>query len=475
MSEESKVIINPSYLSNIAEAIRTKLGVTTSYKLSAMPAAINTISNPDIPAAFITRSTFPATYTNSAASFVRGFRGISTLTSVSFAEAKTIDNYAFFSCTSLVSINLPKCETVNNCAFGRYTVTTSTSTSVDTKLGVNALNNKYSASANNTGSAVSYTYTNNTGHDGTFLLACTRTYTSGYPSMTCTTNGSWLYSRTNYGGLFIAELASGKKMSVTADSKAHFQVHEIGTNLTGLTCTNVSLSYSRGTTVSANAVVTNGEKDALYVAYTACCCYFNTLSEVASGNVPAITVTNCNKSQVGLLQNASGTMLNNGHWNMITATCTPNAATNKIQASMKYTDGGPSDDWGAAQVFKFTKTITTTYDLPGLSKISDVSLPKCKVIGTSAFNGCTGISTLSLPSCTTISNSAFYGCSALKSLYLAGSSVPALANSSVFLKTPLMDSTITGTFGKIYVPASLSATYKTAANWSYMSARINSI
>lgn len=52
----------------------------------------------------------------------------------------------------------------------------------------------------------------------------------------------------------------------------------------------------------------------------------------------------------------------------------------------------------------------------GLS-VEKFSLPKCKVVGMSAFCSCKSISELSLPECTTISGSAIYSCSSLKTLY----------------------------------------------------------
>jgi hypothetical protein len=55
------------------------------------------------------------------------------------------------------------------------------------------------------------------------------------------------------------------------------------------------------------------------------------------------------------------------------------------------------------------------------------------------------------------------------------SSVCVLSDRYAFGGTPLSSSSLTGTFGSIYVPASLYNAYKTAANWSFYSARFVSV
>ena len=53
--------------------------------------------------------------------------------------------------------------------------------------------------------------------------------------------------------------------------------------------------------------------------------------------------------------------------------------------------------------------------------------------------------------------------------------IVSLGNKNAFYNTPMSKSTYTGSFGSIYVPASLVNSYKTATNWSTYSARITSI
>ena len=60
----------------------------------------------------------------------------------------------------------------------------------------------------------------------------------------------------------------------------------------------------------------------------------------------------------------------------------------------------------------------------------------------------------------------------LESLYLLGSGVKALRNTTVFTSTPISTYTTSlGHNGSIFVPASLLTSYKAAANWSVYSAR----
>lgn len=103
--------------------------------------------------------------------------------------------------------------------------------------------------------------------------------------------------------------------------------------------------------------------------------------------------------------------------------------------------------------------------------ISYVYLPKAKLIGSNAFSSCKRLATVSLPACTTISSSAFVQCSALMSLYLFGTTYITL-NSLAFRSTPLSTSTLTGSFGSIFVRESMLSSYKTRAGWSYFSNRI---
>ena len=111
------------------------------------------------------------------------------------------------------------------------------------------------------------------------------------------------------------------------------------------------------------------------------------------------------------------------------------------------------------------------YAFYSASKLKTVKAATCSIIGSHAFQACKVLSEVSFPACKSISAQAFNGCSSLTKVYLMSNAVCALANSNAFNITPIVNSTYTGTFGSIYVPASLLNSYKTATNWSYFSNR----
>jgi hypothetical protein len=74
-----------------------------------------------------------------------------------------------------------------------------------------------------------------------------------------------------------------------------------------------------------------------------------------------------------------------------------------------------------------------------------------------------------------IYSSAFASCSKLTNLTLRYSFVVTLSNINAFTKTPMSLSTLTGSFGSIYVPASLVSAYKVATNWATYADRITVI
>ena len=152
------------------------------------------------------------------------------------------------------------------------------------------------------------------------------------------------------------------------------------------------------------------------------------------------------------------------------------------------------------------------YAFYGCTQLKTISFPKCKSIGAMAFGasavyntGCKLISA-NFPVCTSIRNSAFflcsyltsvtfgfniassyttveaniygdafYRCSKLTTLELYYPSVVTLQNANAFYLTPMSLSSYTGSFGSIYVPASLVSAYKSATNWAAYADRITAI
>ena len=106
------------------------------------------------------------------------------------------------------------------------------------------------------------------------------------------------------------------------------------------------------------------------------------------------------------------------------------------------------------------------------NSMNSTSFPKVQTIFTSAFKACAKLTTISMPSVKAIYSHAFSGCTRLISLYITNSSLCTLSNSNAFTSTPIGGySTSAGTYGSIYVPASLLTSYKTATNWAYFSSR----
>lgn len=106
------------------------------------------------------------------------------------------------------------------------------------------------------------------------------------------------------------------------------------------------------------------------------------------------------------------------------------------------------------------------------SRLTSIVFPSLKEVNPYTFAYCSSLAVASFPACTGIFSGAFYRCLNLKSLYLTGSSLCKLSKSDAFYSTPIYGySTSAGTYGSIYVPASLLASYKAATNWAYFSSR----
>ena len=115
------------------------------------------------------------------------------------------------------------------------------------------------------------------------------------------------------------------------------------------------------------------------------------------------------------------------------------------------------------------------YTFANCSSLTSVNLPVCSYVGDCAFSKCTSLTSINLPVCSYVGGSAFRGCSSLTSVKLGYSQVVKLSNANVFTSTPMSNSTYTGSFGSIYVPASLVDAYKSATNWVTYADRITII
>ena len=177
----------------------------------------------------------------------------------------------------------------------------------------------------------------------------------------------------------------------------------------------------------------------------------------------------------------------------------------KIYAIFNYsTDGIYMSTYSSATRLEFVSAPNCSYVGRGAfsdcSRLKNINLFACTSIGYAAFRNCYSLTSIILPNCTEIIGSAtstygafyhcynlsiislpnissigaytFAECSALNAVYLMNSVVCTIPASSVFLSTPITNSTYTGTFGSIYVPASLLASYQAATGWKNISARI---
>ena len=120
-------------------------------------------------------------------------------------------------------------------------------------------------------------------------------------------------------------------------------------------------------------------------------------------------------------------------------------------------------------------TYIDDYAFDNCISLTEANFPVCTNIGSGAFDRCSSLTEANFPVCTNIGSTAFYRCSSLTTFILGASSTVSLPYSTTFDYTPMSDSSYTGTFGSIYVPASLVDSYKTANNWSYYADRITSI
>ena len=100
--------------------------------------------------------------------------------------------------------------------------------------------------------------------------------------------------------------------------------------------------------------------------------------------------------------------------------------------------------------------------------LSQISIPMCSYIGSYAFRSCGSLKQVSLPKCSYIGNYAFLFCYKLNTITIGYSGICSLDNNAFY------GTQITSSTGSIYVPASLVTKYKSATNWSYFSAIIQS-
>lgn len=106
------------------------------------------------------------------------------------------------------------------------------------------------------------------------------------------------------------------------------------------------------------------------------------------------------------------------------------------------------------------------------STLSYVSAPVCRSIRPEAFKLCTRLTEITLPRVSNLSAHAFADCTRLESIYLLYSSVCRMLDRTTFENTPMSVSSYLGYYGSIFVPESLVDAYRSASGWAFYSSRI---
>ena len=109
-------------------------------------------------------------------------------------------------------------------------------------------------------------------------------------------------------------------------------------------------------------------------------------------------------------------------------------------------------------------------------RLKTIYIPQMKSFPTVTFNCCYALERARFDALTTIASQMFSSCYHLLSLYVLGSTVGTLS-SNAFTSTPIGGYTAStnGSYGTIYVRASLYSTFITAAVWSLFASRIASL
>ena len=135
----ANVVVNSTDIQNIADAIRSKNGLATTYLPSQMPAAISAIptgGGGSITADDIALRTISGNISGSA-SFIEpyAFFNCTSLTTVSFPACTSIGFYAFQFCSALTTASFPACTIIASSAFNNCTSLTTISFPVCTIIG----------------------------------------------------------------------------------------------------------------------------------------------------------------------------------------------------------------------------------------------------------------------------------------------------------------------------------------------------
>jgi hypothetical protein len=107
----------------------------------------------------------------------------------------------------------------------------------------------------------------------------------------------------------------------------------------------------------------------------------------------------------------------------------------------------------------------------GCSKLVDVDIHNSSYISSYTFQSCTSLKKIDLHRVGTIGTNAFNGATKFETLIIRTDSVVTLGGTNAFTNTKIKS----GGTGYIYVPSALIDSYKSATNWSTLSAQFRAI
>ena len=163
----ANVYVTDTYLSDIADAIRSKSGLSETYRPIDMGPAIDAINlEVGVTADMIATGDFGSSISGNASSIAGfafyncsslvsvnfpdctiigsyAFNSCIALTTANFSSCTSIGSYAFRSCSALTTINFPNCTHIENCAFQYCSVLTTASFPICTSIKASAFYNCY--------------------------------------------------------------------------------------------------------------------------------------------------------------------------------------------------------------------------------------------------------------------------------------------------------------------------------------------
>ena len=121
----SVYVVQGDTLTSLADAVRSKTGLTNAMTLNEIATAIDGYESEDTSAEIVDGSVVE--YSNDVVTKVGfgAFAYCSSLTTVSFPACTSIGSYAFYNCTKLTSVSFPVCTLIEMYAFRNCTSLTS--------------------------------------------------------------------------------------------------------------------------------------------------------------------------------------------------------------------------------------------------------------------------------------------------------------------------------------------------------------